>query len=122
MPTTECSVLTAPIWIEVANIALNEENVNISTISWGAPCGGVDSYTFYYTSGVGLCNNVTLDSTITSYTIENGQQIQIATHRNDITKCSQGMYCCNDPSVLYVISKATSTCTRLFNLQPSSEG
>ena len=64
----------------------------------------MDSYTFYYDDGIGVCHNVTLDSTTTSYTIANGQEIQIAAHQNDVTKCSPGMYSCNNPSNLYVIS------------------
>ena len=89
---TGCSVLTAPIWIEVTNY-MHVPGVNVynANISWGAPCGGVDSYTFYYDDGGGVCDNVTLASTITSHTVEDGQEIQIVTHRNDMKKCSPGI-------------------------------
>ena len=70
----------------------DEENVIHTTISWNATCGCVDSYTFYYTTGPGECNIVTLNSTTTNKTLGNGQEMQIAIHRNDIKTCSEGMY------------------------------
>ena len=94
MATTGCSVLTAPIWIAINSNIIDDESNIYSTISWDAPCGGVDSYTFYYDDGVGVCFNKTLDSTITSHTVVNAYEIQIAAHRNDMTQCSQGMYSC----------------------------
>lgn len=90
--TTDYSILTAPIWIKVIKNVTDSKNNVITTISWDAPPGGVDFYTFYYDDGRGECFNETLDSTITSQTVVNGEEIQIATHRNDMTKCSKGMY------------------------------
>ena len=75
-----------------------------TTISWDVPCRGVDSYTFYYDDGTGLlCQNTTLVGDATSYTSQNElNEIQIAAHRNDITVCSQGMYSCTNPLILYL--------------------
>lgn len=70
----------------------DENNVN-TTISWDAHCGCVDFYTFYYVGPYGVeCQNVTLDSTITNHTVVNADKMQIAAHRNDLTKCSKGIY------------------------------
>lgn len=92
MATTVCSVLTAPIGIKVTNISVDYEGVNHTTVSWGAPCGGVNFYTVYYDDGTGYCSNKTLDASATSHIFKDGQEMQIVTHRNNMTKCSTGRY------------------------------
>ena len=78
------------------------DDVIHTTISWDAPCGGVDLYTLYYDNGGGECGNKTIVSITTFYTFEDGHEIQIVTHRNDTKECSPGMYSCNTPLVLYL--------------------
>ena len=91
--TIGCSVLTAPSWINVTDVE-DHDGVIHTTISWDAPCGEVDFYTFYYDDGTGICDNVILASTTTSHTVEDGQEMQIVTHRNDMKECSPGIYIC----------------------------
>ena len=91
MATAGCSVLTAPILINVTKSSTDIDH-DITTISWDAPCGGVDSYTFYHTDASSACYNVTLNADATSFTLLNGvTEIQIAAHQNDMTTCSKGM-------------------------------
>ena len=79
-------VLTAPTGITV-NVG------DTYTISWDTPCGGVDSYTFYYDDGAGQCDNATLDGDKISKDItKDWYEMQVATHRDNMTKCSPGMY------------------------------
>ena len=101
MATTECSVLTAPTWIDVTDVVESYDVIR-TTISWDAPCGGVDFYTLYYNNVGGECDNKTLESNTTSHTFKDGYEMQIVTHRNDMKECSPGMYSCNNPLVLYL--------------------
>ena len=97
-------VLTAPMRIEVSDVRVGEGNVNITTISWKTPPGGVESYTFYYTTPRGTCGNVTIGADMTSHDVEHGKEMQIASHRNDMTKCSPGIiYSCNNPYILHIL-------------------
>ena len=62
---TAPTYLTAPMVIEL-NIV--EEYI----VSWDAPPGGVESYTFYYADPLGPCRNVTLDADMTSHNVTYG--------------------------------------------------
>ena len=86
--TTDCSDLDPNV---TDNYRDAEGDIH-TTISWDATCGCVDFYTLYYTTGFGLCHNVTLNSTTTSKTLVNGQEMQIAIHQNDIKTCLEGVF------------------------------
>ena len=71
----------------------DEINVYISTISWDAPCGDVNSYAIYYSDDTGSCKNETFGADIRTHKIDNLYQMQIVTHRTSMTDlCSPGMY------------------------------
>ena len=85
--------MTAPTDIKVTDFSVDDESNINTTISWNAPCGGVDKYTFYYADPLGVyCRNETFDAGVTSHTVVNVNEIQIVAHRNDMIECSKGMY------------------------------
>ena len=99
--TMQCNGLTAPTWINVTNV-VEQDDVICTTISWDAPCGGMEFYTLYYANVGGECDNKTLESITTSYTFKDGHEMQIVAHRNNMKECSPGMYSCNYPLALYL--------------------
>lgn len=67
--------MTDPTDIIITENITNQDIVDY-TISWNAHCG-VKFYKFFYEYGAGLCCYEMLNSTVTSYSVKNGNEEKI---------------------------------------------